>query len=113
MTKGFYKIMLFSLLLATVACGGDRRPVGILDEETMVNILTEAYAFEGYAAISSDFDFRKMDAEVVGFYDNLFEKYNTTSETFDQSIDYYFRHKHYYETIQNQVLDNLRQMQKQ
>ncbi len=92
------------LVLATISCGRSQQPEDLLPEQTMVDILYESYLFEGYSAITTEYDYRKLSSETVGFYNALFKKYNTTQEQYDASVDYYMRNKRLYEDIYDKVI---------
>ncbi len=65
--------------------------ITLIEREKMKELLVEAYIAEGVIATSpaeiSKYTLTKQ------LYDELFEKYNTSSEQFEFSLNYYFQHK--------------------
>ena len=104
----FFKAFSVALLLFVgSSCGRSRQPKNLLPEQTMVDLLYESYLFEGYSAITTEYDYGKLSSETVGYYEALFKKYNITQAQFDSSVDYYMRNRRLYEDIYNQVISRL------
>ena len=97
----------FTLLMTMLSCGKQNIPEGVLGEDVMVDILYESYLFEGYSAITTDYNYRELSGETAAYYENLFERHNVTQEQFDTSVEFYLRNKHLYEEIYNRVVSRL------
>lgn len=103
------KNIAFTLLAITVliSCKSDRLPEGILNEEQMVDFLTDAHLLESYYSITTNFHYEERAAEIAASYDELFEKHHTTRAIVDSSRSYYLHHPDLYNDIYEQVLENI------
>lgn len=102
------KLFALTLVLSAVsACNHQRAPENLLPEDVMVDVLYESYLFEGYSAITTDYDYRQLAAETKSYYDDLFKKHDITQEQYDASVDYYMRNRMLFEGIYNQVISRL------
>lgn len=98
------------LLLATTACRQDQRTSGVLDANTMTEVLTDLYLLEGYYAIESQYRFDSMSPELLSACDTLLEKHHVTRENVEKSFDYYSQHPEEYKSIQEDVAARLEQL---
>ena len=106
MKKTVTFIILLTLTALNMSCG-DRVPRGVLDEETMVDFLVEAYQLEGFYAVESGYKYKSMKPQIVASYDSLFGKYGLTPESFDKTVEYSLKHAEQYEAIHQRVVDTL------
>lgn len=103
------RIFLLSLLILTsIACSRKTIPDGIIDEKTMVSILTEAHLSESYYNIESNFHLKEIRPMMQATYDSIFMKHGVTRDDFDRSLDYYTRNEAQLEAIYLQVSDSLK-----
>ena len=79
-------ILYFSLLILLSGCG--MRPLGILSYNKMVDILLDVHIAESAMKI---LDPTARRIEKQEYYNTVFEKYDTTKEQFDKSLDWYSR----------------------
>lgn len=102
----FQTICTVCLLFTTASCG-DRLPMGVMDEEQMVNFLSEAYLIEGFYAIETNHDYDKLTPEIVNSYHELLERQGISQRQFERSMKYYLRHPELYKPIHQRVVDRL------
>lgn len=103
-------VLAMMLLLGSVSCGGNRMPEGVMDEETMVSFLTDAYLLESYYALTTDFHYEELAPDVAKSYDDLFAKHHTSRDNYEKSMNYYTHHNDQYNKICQRVMDNLNEM---
>ena len=112
--KHFQRLSLLGVLLMAccmVSCyHKDSLPEGVIDDSTMVEILTQAYMIEGFYAIESGFRYANMSKETDQSYQKLLDSFHVSRADFDSSICYYSRHKELDESIHQRVLENLEKM---
>lgn len=98
------------LLLAVsmlCACGRQKLPEGVLDNESMTAFLTEAYTLESYNAIRSKSDNDSLSADVRAAYDEILRRNGITKEEVEASLEYYGNHPDEYRTILDEVAKRL------
>lgn len=106
--KTLKNITLVLLSLATlISCKRDQLPDGILNEQQMVDFLTDAHLLESYYSITTNFHYEERANEIAASYDELFEKHHTTRAIVDSSRSYYLHHPDLYNAIYEQVLENI------
>ena len=52
-------------VMALSGCGRDRVPAGVMDEEQMVDFLSEAYLLESFYAVETDFNYSRMSGRTT------------------------------------------------
>lgn len=104
-TRSLLSLSLTVLLLA--ACHRDRIPADIIQPDTMVNFLTEAYLIEGFYAIESNYQYKEVTPQIQASYDMLLTKYHLTDDDFNRSVEYYTRHPELYDTIHARAIRHL------
>ena len=79
--------VLYVLLLILLAgCG---RPWGVLSQDEMVAVLLDVHLAEAAMKVV---DVSAKRIEKQEYYNEVFEKHNTTKELFEKSLDWYARH---------------------
>jgi hypothetical protein len=94
------------MILVLSACGGEKRPEGILTEKQMVNVMTELYIAEEKAnrlPIPSD----SAKELFPMFSAKAFEKAGVSDTTFQNSLDYYMSEPEKLENIYAILVDSL------
>ena len=94
-------------VFALSGCGRDRVPAGVMDEDQMVEFLSEAYLLESFYAVETDFNYSRMSGSIAASYDSLLAVNGITLADFERSIDYYSRHADKYEKIHKKVVKRL------
>ena len=89
------------------ACHHERIPADVMQPDTMVNFLTEAYLLEGFYAIESNYQYQEVAPQIQASYDSLLSKYHVTGDDFNRSVDYYTRHPELYDTIHARAIRRL------
>lgn len=112
MPKSILKYILFVVVL--VSCKPNQEeatvsPDNILNEETMVNILTDAYLAEGASGINVK-GANGIQFDSVYMF-NPFKDHNVTRGKFDSSLTYYSQNPKKLKTIYDQVLQKLSEYQ--
>jgi hypothetical protein len=93
-------------LLAVLSCKRDRRPEGVLSQDTMVQALRSLYIAEehvnrlGLRPDSARKFFTRME-------DRLFEDVGITRDQFARSFDYYVNHPDEWEAVFSALVDSL------
>lgn len=81
------------------SCHRQHIPKDIIQPDTMVQFLTEAYLLEGFYAIEAHYNYKIVSPQLQTSYDSLLAKYHVTDSLFDASLDYYVHHPELYDTI--------------
>lgn len=102
--KRHLPVIALCVALAATSC---HRPIGVLDEEEMVQFLIEAYQLEGFYAVESGYHYERMNREVQADYEELFAHHGLTPKKFERSIKYYLAHPEQYEAMHQRVVDTL------
>ena len=108
------RIILPVILSVAVACGltscresVTSLPDGVMDEEQMVDFLSEAYLLEGFYAIETGNHPSLVSDEVSAAYQELLDAHGLTEEQFEKSMTYYSEHLDQYDKIHQQVIERL------
>ncbi len=102
------KLFFYPALIFLFACSSQEEtiPEGILEEGTMVSILTSVHIEENYIKQQNI----AADTAIAVFHvrkNAIFEKYHTDSTTFNKSFDYYLQHPKKIDAIYAAVTDSL------
>ncbi|MGN6637754.1 MAG: DUF4296 domain-containing protein [Mucilaginibacter sp.] len=102
-----YKALFFSVMLFLVACGGDKIPDNVIEQDRMTGLLTELHIVDGsmYSVMQMPDSLYKYG---YGKYLGLFKKYNTDSVEFKRSMKFYSSHPELLQKIYDQVTINLK-----
>ncbi len=100
-------VFLLPVLLAVVACHGDRRPADVMEPEQMVAFLTDAYLIEGYYAVETQYRYDVLTPEAKRSYDSILDVHSVSREEVERSLDYYTRHLDEYQAIHEEVVARL------
>jgi hypothetical protein len=102
-----YIILFFSVSLFLCACNGNKNANGIIDQHTMVGLLTEVHIVDGglYSVAQTPDSLQKYGAAK---YLSLFNKYHTDSLQFRKSLQYYTKQPTVLLAIYDEVLKNLK-----
>src|SRR5579862_377111 len=102
-----YKIFFFSLLLFCTACGGGDIPKGVLDQETMTNLLTQVHIADGsmYNVMQVPDTLFKYG---INKYGMILKSFHTDSNQFKKSMKYYAQHPDILEKMYDAIADNLK-----
>lgn len=73
-------------LFFCVSCGGEKIPSGVIPPRQMPAVLVDIHLVDGQLA-SLPIDSARMRRD--GYYNTVFERYNTDSTTFRRSIEFY------------------------
>lgn len=101
--------VIVSILLIFAACSN--RPKGVLDQEDMVNLLTDMHKLDG-ALVERGLMFSN-DTTKTKYYNFIFAKYNITKANFDSSLVWYTKKPQEFNNIYNKVLINLSLQEKE
>ncbi|MDY5968985.1 MAG: DUF4296 domain-containing protein [Bacteroidales bacterium] len=107
----FAPILLFVGMLLFVSCRGRVRiPAGVMQPDSMVSFLADAYLLEGFYAIESNYQYQEVSPQLRVSYDSLLTRHRVTAEEFRRSLDFYVRHPDLNDSIHARAirqLDNL------
>lgn len=114
MQKFFYALFVFCLLFLINAFNkagiGNTEPVIVLPEEQMINIMTDAQLLE--AGLNHKRNIGQSTTELKSlWYDELFKHYQITNGIFEDNLNYYAEDPAKMESILEEVLARLSQMQ--
>jgi len=100
-------LSLLPLLLVVVACRHDGIPADVIDRETMVGFLADAYVVEGYYAMETQYRYDTVSANASRAYDSILDLHGLTREQVERSLDYYTAHLDAYKDIHDSVIVRL------
>lgn len=103
------KLLPFCLaLLLASACTPDKElPVGVLDEESYANLLTDLYLAEGCFAVEGNYQYHALEPALTGTYDTLLTEHRVTVGQLDTTAAYYMQHRRALQRIYERLNDNL------
>lgn len=101
--------IIVSILLIFAACSN--RPKGVLDQEDMVNLLTDMHKLDG-VLIERGIMFSN-DSTKTKYYNFVFAKYEITKANFDSSLVWYTKNPQEFNNVYNKVLVNLTLQEKE
>ncbi len=83
-------IILLALAMVTaVSCHNKKIPEGVVSEKAMIEILAEMHTADAYFNVTNGYECDTLIGEIAYTYNQIFERYGVTKETFDKSLDYY------------------------
>lgn len=82
-------------------------PEGVMNEQQMVDFLSEAYLIEGFYAIETGYHYESLSEGIIASYQELLARHGLTQTQFEESKDYYMHHPERYEVIHRQVVERL------
>ena len=100
-------LILAAAILILSCCHRARIPAHIVQPDTMVHFLTEAYLLEGFYAIEANYNYTMVAPQLQASYDSLLRKYHITDSLFRASLDFYTRHPELYDTIHARAIRSL------
>jgi hypothetical protein len=103
---------LLLLPLLFVSCNKDKRPADVMDEQQMVDFLSEAYLLEGFYAVESGYQYDALTPQMLRAYDSILAAQGLDRETVEKSFDYYVTHLDTYQVIQDSVLARIEAYEK-
>jgi len=101
--------VIVSLLLVLASCSN--RPKGVLNQEDMVNILTDMHKLDG-ALVERGIMFSN-DSTKMKYYNFVFAKYSISKANFDSSLVWYTNNPQEFNNVYNKVLLNLSLQEKE
>lgn len=101
--------IIVSIFLIFAACSN--RPKGVLDQEDMVNLLTDMHKLDG-VLIERGIMFSN-DSTKTKYYNFVFAKYEITKANFDSSLVWYTKNPQEFNNVYNKVLINLSLQEKE
>ena len=107
------RLIVAILLMASVTgCKhAEKLPEGVLTVEAYADLLIDLYLAEGYFAITSDFQYKNLGADMAGTYDTLLAQHNVTQESLTATANYYLNHREQNEAVFNLVMAQLEERQ--
>jgi len=104
------KLALLALLsLFLVSCGSKsfRAPTGIIQPDTLVQVLTDVHIFQATIQLGS---FQNDSAGTVHkAFEAILQKHNLTDSIYNRSLKFYSYHPDVFDDIYEKVLSNLSQ----
>ena len=103
-----YNKLFFSVLIFLIACNGNKRPDGVLDQEQMTNLLTDIHVVDGsmYNVLQMPDSLYKYGTDK---YLNVFKKYHIDSVQFKKSFKYYTMNPEKLAIMYEQIAKNIKQ----
>lgn len=80
------KLLILSLFLLT-ACANEEIPEGVLDQQKMVNVLTDMTVIDGYMSTLMYTDTLRTSGK--NYYATVYKNHNISKAAFDKSLKYY------------------------
>ncbi|MFD0794037.1 DUF4296 domain-containing protein [Mucilaginibacter litoreus] len=80
--------LFFSVLLYLTACKNDKVPTGIIEEQTMIRLLTDIHVVDGSIATVPQIP-DSLYKYGRNKYVAVFKRYNTNDTQFKKSLEYY------------------------
>lgn len=109
-----FNIFLLALVIifAAVGCKHKTKPIpsGIIDKETMVNIIVDVNLSEAIFRLKQP-SYPQDSNYVRAYYDVIFNKYKISKEQFNSSLKYYTKHPEKFGEIYDETLNRLTRMQ--
>ncbi len=88
-------------------------PNGVISPSRMEKILYDIHMADA-VALNENYDFEKLAEKRFNYKEAVFRKYNITSEEFDNSMKYYYRHsdqlQDIYERMANRFTDDIKSL---
>jgi len=78
---------LLTILILLTACNSNRLPEGVLEEQKMVNVLTDLTVIDGYMSSLMYTDTLRIEGK--NYYATVYKNHNITRAVFDKSMKYY------------------------
>ena len=103
-------LALFFLINFFIACSSDSVPNGILEEDKMIEVLTDIHLADGYASVLYN-DTTKTKAAALYFA--VYKKYDTDSVQVRKSLEYYTKHPDRLQKMYEKINGNIQQLQAQ
>lgn len=109
MYQKIIKFVFFCFVTLLLSCNAneDSIPPEIISPENIVPLIVEIHISDGIL-ISRQQKSRRNEIEYENFHKAIFKKYGYTRAQFDSSIGYYSRHLDIYESIYENVMNELR-----
>ncbi len=101
-------IILISVVLLC-SCNKNRLPEGVLDEKTMVDLLSEMHTADAFFTVTTDYESDTMIGQMNYTYDQIFKRHGTTKQAFEQSLEYYSKNPKKYRDMYEKVVLKLNQ----
>ena len=101
------------LLVGLTACSSDEKPKNLIDQSTMVNIMTDVHLME---AEINNLHLQHQDSSVFMYQKlkvKMLKKYNTDTATFHNSFNYYILNPDKMKPIYSEVKKKLEGIKKQ
>ncbi|KWW29701.1 MAG: hypothetical protein AUK63_1301 [bacterium P3] len=96
------------LLMAVAGCHhNEQLPQGVLSVSEYADLLTDLYLAEGYFAVESDYQYKKLGADMAGTYDTLLAQHHVTPEILETTSIYYLKNRVLYKEVYELVTENL------
>lgn len=103
-------VLLCAGALFTASCHRVRIPDDVMQPDSMVSFLTDAYLLEGFYAIEANYQYQEVSPQLRASYDSLLARHHVTADDFSRSLDFYVRHPDLNDSIHARAirqLDNL------
>ncbi|MBR4804856.1 MAG: DUF4296 domain-containing protein [Bacteroidales bacterium] len=100
-------LLLIASAVLFFSCNRNRIPEGVINEKTMIEILTEMHTVDAYFNILNGYECDTLMGEIYYTYDQIFKNHGTTKEAFDNSMDYYSKNPKKYREMYEKVVLNL------
>lgn len=97
-------ILLIACSFTNISCQSDKIPKDIIQEDTMVSILTEIHLADAYFSIMTDEKDKNQENSSEQAYTKILEQYNVSPKDFEKSIDYYTEHPNEFRNIYEKVI---------
>jgi hypothetical protein len=104
-----FKLFILALFFLS-ACKDDKLPKGIIEEEKMIDIITELHVIDGYMSVLPYNDSIKIKAK--NFYSSVYKNNGVTKYTYEKSLKYYSMDPIKLDSMYSQVLNKLDKKEK-
>ena len=108
-SKHIAAILLFLSASIIFSCNRNKLPDNILDEKTLIEVLTEMHTADAYFRLTTDYESDTLIGEINYTYNQIFKQHGTTKEQFEQSLDYYSKNPKKFREIYEKVVLKLNQ----
>lgn len=93
------------------ACVEEARPADVLDEDTYVDYLIDVYLAEGCFKTTNEYQYDKIQPEIVGMYDSILHNYRLTVDDINRTQQYYMEHSDRFKVVHQRVIDSIERLQ--
>ena len=97
-------LLLIASATLLFSCNKNKLPEGVLDEKTMVAVLTDMHTADAYFKVTTGSEYDTIIGEINYTYNQIFKQHGTTKEDFEKSMEYYSKNPKQYRAMYEKVV---------